>query len=264
VKVDFGKTASDYGRYRVGFPDQFFDRLFAARYIRPNDQVLDLGTGTGTVARGLASRGCQVVALDTSQTIIEEAQRLDKLAGVCVRYIVGKAEDTSLPSARFDAVTAGQCWHWFDRARAASEAWRLLKRGGILAIAHFDWLPQPGNVVEATERLILAHNPEWVGGAANGGTGAGGTGIHPLWLTDVAVAGFDDIETFSFDVEVPYSHEGWRGRIRASAGVAASLSPDGVKYFDDELSLLLAAKFSTEPLAVPHRVWAATCRKQFA
>src|SRR5918996_1531463 len=31
-----------------------------------------------------------------------------------------------------------------------------------------------------------------------------------------------------FDLEVPYSHEAWRGRIRASAGVGASLSPEGV------------------------------------
>ena len=46
---------------------------------------------------------------------------------------------------------------------AALEARRLLAPSGRLVIAHFDWLPLPGNVVEATEALIKAHNPP-VGG----------------------------------------------------------------------------------------------------
>ena len=82
-------------------------------------------------------------------------------------------------------------------------------------ICHFDWLPLPGSVPEATESLVLQHSPEW--------GGAGGYGMYPLWAADVSGAGFTGIETFSYDVEVLYSHEAWRGRIRASAGVAASL-----------------------------------------
>ena len=112
-----------------------------------------------------------------------------------------------------------------------------------------DWLPLPGNVVEATEALIERHNPAWRMG--------GGTGLHPRWLTDLAVAGFADLRTFSFDRDEPYSHEAWRGRIRASAGVQASLAPDEVERFDAELAALLRERFPADPLAVPHRVWAA-------
>jgi SAM-dependent methyltransferase len=262
VEIDFGKTSSDYGRYRAGFPERFFDRLFEDYYVRQHDHVLDLGTGTGTVARGLAARGCLVTGLDPSPQLIEEAKHADAAANLKIDYILARAEDTGLPSGSFEVVTAGQCWHWFDRARAASEAWSLLKSGGTLIIAHFDWLPLPGNVVEATEQLILAHNPSWTGGASNGGSGAGGAGIHPLWLTDVATAGFKNIETFSFDVDVPYRSDGWRGRIRASAGITASLTPEAVEIFDGELASLLATRFPNEPLAIPHRVWAVTCRKK--
>lgn len=253
MKIDFGKTAADYGRYRAGFPDLFFKRLLSAGYVRSGNDVLDLGTGTGTVARGLAMLGCKVTGLDPSQTLMEEAQRLDQAAGVVVRYVVGRAEKTDLPSEAFDVVTAGQSWHWFDRASAAEEIRRVLRPGGVLIIAYFDWLPLPDNVVEATERLILAHNPAW--------NGAGGTGIHPRWLTDVAVSGFENIETFSFDIGAPYSHEAWRGRIRASAGVAASLPPESVAKFDADLAVLLAERFSVDPMIVPHRIWALACRK---
>jgi SAM-dependent methyltransferase len=252
MNVDFGKAAQDYGRHRAGFPKRFFDQLFGAALVRPSDEVLDLGTGTGALARGFAQRGCTVTGLDPSAPLLEEARRLDQAAGVSVRYVQATAENTQLPAAAFDLVSAGQCWHWFDRSSAAREVRRVLRPGGVLVIAHFDWVPLRGNVVAATEQLIEAHNPDW--------KLAGGTGLHPLWLADAAIAGFENIETFSFDEPVPYSHEAWRGRIRASAGVAASLPPESVTRFDADLAAMLAAQFPQEPLMVPHRIWALTAR----
>jgi SAM-dependent methyltransferase len=252
MQVDFGKTSQDYGRYRAGFPPAFFDRLQTYGVGKPGQRVLDLGTGTGTLARGLAMRGCTVTGLDPATTLMEEAQRLDQEVGVTIHYVCATAEQSGLPDATFDVVTAGQCWHWFDRPRAAAEVRRLLVLRGFLVIAHFDWIPLPGNVVEATEQLIATYNPVWKLG--------GGRGIYPEWLRDVGTAGFEDIETFSFDVQVSYSHEAWRGRIRASAGVAASLSPHEVSRFDTDLQQLLAARFPDDPLAVPHRVFALITR----
>jgi hypothetical protein len=72
----------------------------------------------------------------------------------------------------------------------------------------------------------------------------------------VSEAGFGDVETFSFDVDMSYSHEAWRGRIRASAGLAASLAPDAVKRFDEQHTAILRQRFPADPLCVPHRVWA--------
>lgn len=247
MDVDFGKTASDYARHRAGFPDRFFDRLFKDGIVAKGDRVLDLGTGTGTVARGLAKRDCVVMGLDPSEALVEQAKGLDRDAGVTIRYVQARAENTGLRDASFDIVTAGQCWHWFDRARAALEARRLLVTSGRLVICHFDWLPLPDNVVEATETLIRAHNPAW--------TFHGGTGIHRASFADLSQGGFVDIESFSFDVSVPYSHEAWLGRIRASAGIAASLPPEAVERFNTAHRELLARKFPGDPLHIPHRVF---------
>ncbi|NNG03823.1 MAG: class I SAM-dependent methyltransferase [Inquilinus sp.] len=252
MTIDFGRTAKDYRRHRAGFPDRFFDRLMTEGIVSAGDRLVDLGTGTGTVARGFALRGCAAIGVDPSTALQAEAKRLDQEAGATVRYVTASAEATTLPARSAEVVTAGQCWHWFDGARAAAEARRVMVPGGRLVIGHFDWLPLPGNVVEATERLILKHNPGWAF--------AGGNGFHPEWALDVDFAGFGDIETFSFDLTVPYRHEDWRGRIRASAGVAASLAPDAVAAFDAEHATLLATDFSDEPLDVPHRVWVLTAR----
>ncbi|MCA9869039.1 MAG: class I SAM-dependent methyltransferase [Anaerolineae bacterium] len=252
MQVDFGRTSEDYARYRAGFPASLFERLAQRGIGLPGQQILDLGTGTGTLARGFARRGCAVTGVDVAAEQLAQADELDRLAGVQVEYRVAPAEDTRLPSNSFDVVSAGQCWHWFDRPRTAAEISRLLKSGGTLVIAHYDWLPLPGNVVALTEELILRYNPAWHFGS--------GTGIYPQWFGDVAVAGFQEIESFTYDEPAIYSNEAWRGRVRASAPIGGSLPAEDVDRFDAALAAALEQRFPDEPLAVPHRVFVLTCR----
>jgi len=223
-------------------------RLTALGIAVAGQAALDLGTGTGSLARGLAGLGCRVTGLDPSADMLAAARRIADEEGLEIRFVQGKAEATGLDGGAFDLVAAGQCWHWFDRSAAAAETRRLLRAGGCVLICHFDWLPLPGNTVAATEALIQAHNPGW--------PWAGGTGIHAAWLADLGNAGFTGLESFTFDQDVPYSHEAWRGRIRASAGVGGSLPAEAVARFDRELAALLARDFPDQPLAVPHRVFA--------
>ena len=245
--INFGKAAEDYGAFRAGFPESIFDRLAGFNVGLPGHTVIDLGTGTGTLARGFVLRGCKVIGVDPDPRMIDQARKLDRQSEVSIRYVEAKAESTGLDSGAADVVTAGQCWHWFDQPLAIAEVIRLLKPGGILVIANFDWLPLDGNVVEATEELILHYNPNWHFGA--------GIGMYPQYLPALSGAGMQNIQTFSYDMEVPYAPEAWRGRIRASAGVAA-LDADSARKFDADLLGLLATRFPSSALAVPHRVFA--------
>ena len=245
--TNFGAAAADYGTFRAGFPGSLFDRLAEFDVGSSGQRVADLGTGTGTLARGFAVRGCDVVGIDPDERMVSQAKQLDAKQHINVEYVQATAETTGLEDSRFDVVTAGQCWHWFDRPKAANEVLRILKKGGKLVIAHFDWLPLSGNVVEATEQLIEKHNRKWKLG--------GGRGLYPEWLPGLSEAGLLNLETFSYDVDVPYTPEAWRGRIRASAGVAA-LSSDEVKKFDSDLARTLSDRYPSEELSIPHRVFA--------
>jgi SAM-dependent methyltransferase len=250
---DFARTADDYARHRAGFPPELLDRLAAWGIAGAGARVVDLGTGTGSLARLFARHGCDVTGVDIAAPLLEQARRLDGEGGVEIDYVEARAEATGLPTGAFDVVSAGQCWHWFDRPAAAREAARLLVSGGAVVIAHFDWIPIPGNVVEATEEVILRHTPAW--------PFADRAGLYPQWLVDLQTAGFTGIETFSFDTEVTYSHEAWVGRVRASAPIAGTLDANGVGACSKELTAMLQERFAQDPLTVPHRVWAVTAHK---
>ncbi len=249
--TNFGKAAADYGKFRAGFPDSLFDRLQPYGVGLPGQIIVDLGTGTGTLARGFALRGCKVVGIDPDARMLAQARELDQQAGASVTYVQATAESTGLEIGTADIVAAGQCWHWFDRTRAIEEAVRLLKPGGKLVIAHFDWLPLAGSVVEATESLIKRYNPNWHLG--------GGMGMYPQWLPGLSAAGLGNIETFSYDIKVPYPPEAWRGRIRASAGVVA-LDAASAQRFEDEHARLLNERFPSAVLETPHRIFAVIAR----
>jgi SAM-dependent methyltransferase len=238
-----------------------FTRLSHYGIGEPGQQVLDVGTGTGALAREFARRGCSVTGIDPSAELLEQAQVADREAGVVVKYLQRSAEDLGGVGESFDVATAGRCWHWFDRPRAAAELRRVLAPGGTLAILHFDRVrPSPDGALEATERLVAEWNPSWAADSPPEKWG-GGVGIYRDWAGDVTAAGFTAVETFSFDVEVPYTHEAWRGRVRSGGGVGGTLSSEDLARFDAELADLLAREFPHEPVRVTQRAFALVCRR---
>ena len=224
MKADFGKTALDYPKFRKGFPLSFFDVLRDRKIVSGNERVVDLGTGTGTIARGVASLGCKVIGIDPSADLLAQASSLADSENVEVVWKQASAEATGLDDDSVDLVVAGQCWHWFDPDKATKEIKRVSKNNAMLVIAHFDWLAYSENVVQQTERLIQEMNPNWTMG--------GGVGIYPEWFRHLSEGGFREIQSLSYDEDVFYTHEAWRGRIRASAGVGGSMSEEMVEEFD--------------------------------
>ena len=75
---DWGRTSADYASYRPGYPASFFERITALGVALAGQRVLDLGTGTGALARALAKRGCRVTGVDVSEQQISAS-----VASVC-------------------------------------------------------------------------------------------------------------------------------------------------------------------------------------
>ncbi len=245
----FGAAAGDYARHRADFPDEGLDRMAALGVGLAGQRLVDLGCGTGTVARQLAARGCRVTGLDVDGRMLDAARALaddEPAPAYPIEWTAAPAEDTGLPDGSFGAATAAQCWHWMDGHAAAIEARRILEPGGRICVCGFDWLPLPDTVPGVTEALIEAANPAWdLGGIRDPG---------PEACADLEGIGFDVIGTFVFDVDVRYARDSWRLRIGASAGIVG-LDNDARAAFDAELSAVLDERFPGGALVTPHRVW---------
>lgn len=79
--------------------------------------------------------------------------------------------------------------------------------------------------------------------------------MHPEHVEALDLGGFTDVDSFSYVVDVPFTHEAWRGRIRTGNGVGLALDPEQVERFDSDLVRLLAEEFPGD-LSVAHRVFA--------
>lgn len=71
------------------------------------------------------------------------------------------------------------------------------------------------------EQLIISYNSQW--------TGYRGNGMYSDWMTQTSWVRFSDIETISCDLDIKFTYERWKGRIRASAGIGAVCPKDKLK-----------------------------------
>ncbi len=101
--------------------------------IPERSRILDDATGTGTVARELAGRGCRVVGLDQNEAMIRSAGRGGGLA-----FVLGQAEHLPFHDGSFDAVTFAYLLRYVDDpAATVRELSRVLMPGGMLACLEF-------------------------------------------------------------------------------------------------------------------------------
>jgi ubiquinone/menaquinone biosynthesis C-methylase UbiE len=116
---------------RIG-PHHLWALDLALEGVSAPSHVLDLGTGTGVVARALAERypEAEVVGIDLSPGMIEEARRqLPSALGGRVRFEVGDAAALAVPDGAFELVVLSNMIPFAD------ELARVVAPGGTLALS---------------------------------------------------------------------------------------------------------------------------------
>lgn len=108
---------------------------------QPGDRVLDLRCGLGGMARYLAGHhGCQVTGVDVSREHIEVAEELTARSGLAdsVRFRHAGGHPLPIPNESFDAaVMAHLSMTVADKAPVLTDAFRILRPGGRLAVCEF-------------------------------------------------------------------------------------------------------------------------------
>lgn len=127
MKDNFSTQASDYAKYRPYYPSEMIDYIVA--FVQNKQSALDVATGNGQVAVGLAKHFKEVFATDISDKQLVNALQKDNIT-----YIKESAEQTSFADKQFDLITVAQAIHWFDFDAFYKEVYRILKPDGVFAV----------------------------------------------------------------------------------------------------------------------------------
>lgn len=91
--------------------------------------ALDIACGTGQSTTALKSIASRVVGIDISFNMLINARREQR-----IHYAQGQAESLPFKSGAVPILSTALAFHWFQRDRFLSEAWRVLSAGGLLLV----------------------------------------------------------------------------------------------------------------------------------
>jgi SAM-dependent methyltransferase len=178
----------------------------------PGPDVLDVGCGTGIAARQFQAAGCRVLGVEPDARMAVLARRF----GVEAEVATFEAWDGG--GRAFDAVIAGQAWHWVDPVAGAAKAAQVLRPGGRLAVFWNSFRP-PAEVSEAfaeVNRRVLPDSPLSRGALP-------GPDAYSALCTKAAdgmrqAGAFGDPEEWRFDWDRPYTRDEWLDAVPTFGG----------------------------------------------
>jgi SAM-dependent methyltransferase len=219
----FSTAAAAYANYRPRYPESLFAWL--ASEAPERERAWDCATGSGQAAVRLAAHFARVVATDPSAAQLAHAGRNER-----IDYAAMTAERSAIASRSMDVLTVAQALHWFDRDAFYTEARRVLRPGGLLAV----WSYALGTFGEpALDQALRRFYAETVG---------------PYWPAERAIidAGFDRLE-FPFDelrapevvMEAEWSFEHFAGYLSTWSAVqraTKAMGRDPLPEFLDDVA----------------------------
>jgi ubiquinone/menaquinone biosynthesis C-methylase UbiE len=129
--------------------------VVAAAGVEPGMEVLDVACGTGNATLPAARAGARVTGLDFAPGLLEIARERAADAMLEIDFIEGDAQELPFEDASFDRLVS-TFGHMFapDHRKTADEMKRVLKPGGVIAVA--SWMPEGaiGRMFRVTADLL--------------------------------------------------------------------------------------------------------------
>jgi SAM-dependent methyltransferase len=213
VAESFGIDAEKYDRSRPAYPDELIQRVIAAS---PGTDFLDVGCGTGIGARQYRASGVNVLGVDVDQRMAEFARQ----TGIEVE--IGKFEEWDPRGRTFDAVVAGQAWHWVDPVLGAAKAAQVLRPHGLLAL-YWHVFDPPAEIADPFDDVLARVAPD-------GPLKSPGLDLQQRNLARAVngirtAGGFDEPEEWRFAWQRHYTRDEWLDHL-ATTGQLTILTPD--------------------------------------
>lgn len=217
VAESFGADPDRYDRARPRYPDAMVQRIFVHS---PGPDVVDVGCGTGIAARQFQALGCRVTGVEVDPRMAEAARRTG------VEAEVAAFEEWDARGRTFDAVVAGQAWHWVDPVAGARKAAAVLRPGGRLAVFWNVFQPAPDLAAafgEVQQRIIPDAPNVWNVPALK---------VYAAMFAKAAegmeqVSAFGEPEEWRYEWEHVYTRDQWLEQVPTFGG-SAQLPPEAL------------------------------------
>jgi SAM-dependent methyltransferase len=226
-----------YERYfvpAIGRP--FATDLVREAALRPGERVLDVGCGTGVVARLAAeqvgARG-EVTGVDVNPGMLAVARRTAAAEGASIQWYETAAESMPLPDEAFDVILCQMALQFMtDRSAALAEMHRVLAPGGRILLN----LPRPSAFFDLLERALALH----AGAEAAGFVGAVFSLNEPQRIDELLrTAGFRgvDVRTQSRRLRLPAAGAFLWQYVHSTplTGLLAGMQEEGRRALEDDV-----------------------------
>jgi SAM-dependent methyltransferase len=202
----FSSRVENYIKYRPGYPPEIIDLLAEECGLTPSSVVADVGSGTGILSAMFLKNGNRVYAVEPNREMRAAAERLLGLY-TDFKSLEGSAESTTLGEGCVDFVTAGQAFHWFDRAAARREFQRILKDGGWTVLVWNERRTDTTPFLVAYEKMLLAYGTDY-------------ERVNHTNISDVVINEFfapNDFRLKVFKTRQAFDFESLKGRLLSSS-----------------------------------------------
>lgn len=145
----FEGTAAFYSRYRLGYSEEMIKLLVDEFNLNGQGRLLDIGCGTGKISISLHDYFTEVIGIDISLDMLEEAKILGCHQNIKnIKWIQGKAEEIDNNLGKFKLIACGDAFHWMKREIVANHCYDLLSddsgfvvlgAGGNIGSEKYEW-----------------------------------------------------------------------------------------------------------------------------
>lgn len=139
-EVTFDKVSEDYHASVPKLPQAFVEFIVHQYSLQAGSWVIELGCGSGGLARSLAQLGIRITGVDCSRALLGIAQKIDRTQEV--EWIESYAEDyyPDCTLRRPDLLFVYEAFHlFFDKQRVITNATKYLRPNGIIAVGWCDY-----------------------------------------------------------------------------------------------------------------------------
>ena len=113
-------------------PEDIGAAIIAEGNIGEATAVLDIGTGVGSLAIQLARQSENVTGIDISRSFMATSEEKARAAKVRVKFCLLDANKLKFHSAKYDAITISQAFHWLHPVWGATGIYHVLRPSGLV------------------------------------------------------------------------------------------------------------------------------------